>query len=246
MMQNDIDAIYDHLHEYFKYENGDLVAIKTSRGKVPVGRSIGSFNHNRTAGSPLILCSLTVNKKRYSIQLKNLIYIFHYKIKPKNILFRDNNPTNCKIENLIPVDTLNKFILQKENYANKSGATPYTHNGNTRYRVRLSTDEGRFTIGSYSDEKTAIKCYEFAKKLYMKKNLSNDEIKRLSIEKYPSNQHKKVKLKGVSQVKGNRFVKVRYKALYSKDGLRKHIGTYDTEIEAHEAYLEFKGRIENI
>lgn len=241
MRQEEVDLIYDYLHENFKYKNGELIAIKTSRGKVPIGTSIGSFNYKRNSGEPIISCSLTVNSKRYVFQLKHLIYIFHHKIKPKNILHIDGNPTNCNIKNLKATDNISKFIMQKDISEKKSGATPYVYNGKTRYRVRLSTDEGRFTIGSYSDEKTAIKCYEYAKKLYMKKNLSNQELKYLANKKYAPNEHKKNKLKGVTPVKSGKF-----KAVYIKDGFRKHIGTYETDIEAHLAYNTYKKMIESI
>lgn len=239
MTDDEIKLIYEHLHEYFDYEDGDLIAIKTSQGKVPIGSKIGSFASKRNAGVPIIMCSLTVNKKRYSLQLKHLIYLYHHKVWPRNILLIDGNAMNCAIENLKAVDTLNPFILQKENYANKSGATPYHHNGKTRYRVRLSTDNGRFTIGSYDNEKTAKECYTFAKTLAITHAVSNEEIQRLALEKFPSNQHKKVFLKGVSIAKNRRTNAIRFKALYCKDGIRKHIGTYDTEIEAHEAYLDY-------
>lgn len=240
MTQDEVDLIYDYLHENYQYKEGQLISIKTSRGRVPIGTSIGSFNYKKNYGQPVISCSITVNNKRYSMQLKHLIYIFHYKTKPRNILLIDGNPTNCNIENLKAVNNISNFIMQKNLPKNCCGATPYIHNGKTKYRVRLSTDEGRFTIGSYSDEKIAISCYQYAKKLYMKKNISNIEIKSLVSSKYPANQHKKVLSKGVSLSKSGRF-----KSIYIKNGLRKHLGTYDSELEAHEAYIKYKNLIES-
>lgn len=241
MTQEEIDLIYEYLHEHCIYKDGELIIIKTRPGGCFIGKSIGSFNHKRKGGNPILSCSITIDSKRYTVQLKHIIYLYHTKKWAKNILFKDGNPVNCKIENLEAQDKISKFILQKEQYGNKTGATPYHYQGKTRYRVRLSTNEGRFTIGSYNDEETAKKCYSFAKNKYLEKNLNNDEIKKLTLQKYPRNEHKKVKLKGVSLTKSGR-----YKALYIKDGFKKHIGTYDTDKEAHESYLDYKKMIENL
>ncbi len=240
MNQDEVDMIYDYLHENYEYRDGDLISKRTSRGRLSVGKAIGSFCHARSSGEPIINCSLTINKKRFSIQLKHLVYIYHHKIRPKNILLKDGNPVNARIENLQVEDKLGKFILQKKTYGNKLGATPYTYKGKTRYRVRLSANECRLTIGTYNDEVVAIKCYEYAKKLYMTKGISNEEIKKLSNEKYPENKHKKLELEGVSLSQN----KKRYVAQYFKNGFRKGLGTYDTEKEAHEAYMKYKLSIE--
>ncbi len=239
MTQDEVDLIYDYLHENYKYYEGNLIVVRTKRGGCKVGSSIGSFNYKRTSGSPILSCSLTIEGRRFNMQLKHLIYIYHHKEKPRNIYFLDKNPMNCAIENLMATKSLNKFIQQKENYAGKSGATPYSYKGTTRYRVRLSTEEGRFTIGSYNDEKIATKVYDYSRNLYLNKSLSNEDIKKEVQIKFPSKKHKKISLPGVSLAKSNRF-----KSILIINKFRKHIGTFDTQEEAYLAYLKAKEEYE--
>lgn len=192
MIQDYVDLIYDYLHEYYRYENGELIVIKTKQGSCSIGSTIGSFGYKRNAGSPILTCSITINGKRSQMQLKHLIYIFHHKEKPKNIYHLDANAMNCRIENLIATKSLNKFIQQKENYREFSGASRYTYKGKTRFRVRFSTEkEGRFTIGSYDNEEIASKAYALAKKLYSCESISKKHILEKIKKKFPPNRHKK-------------------------------------------------------
>jgi len=236
MTEEEVALIYDYLHERYEYrEDGNLIYAKVMRGCRKMGQAIGSFNYKGGYGRPVITCHIKINEKRYSMQLKHLIYIYHHKIKPKNITYLDGNLTNTRIENLRAEETRHK-CFHDENITNrKSGATPYTKNGATRFRVRLSTTEKRFTIGSYDDEKTASDAYSFAKDLYYQQNLSNEQIKSITLSQFPSNEHKKVKLKGVSLSKNGR-----YRAILTINRVRTFHGTYGTAEEAHAAYLKAK------
>lgn len=236
MTQDEVDLIYGYLHENYEYrEDGNLVYKKIRRGCRQLGTAIGSFNYSSKSGRPIITCHISLNNKRYSIQLKHCIYIYHHKIKPKNITYIDGNLTNTQIDNLRAEETRHKCQHDANLSNKKSGATPYQRKGIIRYRVRLSTNEGRFTIGSYDDEKIASDAYSFAKDLYYQQNVSNDKIKSMTLWQFPSNQHKKVKLKGVSL-----SVNGRYRAILSINRVRTFHGTYNTPEEAHAAYLKAK------
>lgn len=236
MTEAEVERIYDYLHENYEYrDDGNLVYKKIRRGCRPAGVPIGSFNVSEKLIRPIITCHISLENKRYSMQLKHLIYIYHHKIKPKNITYIDGNLTNTKIENLRAEETRHK-CQHDENLSNrKSGATPYQKNGIIRYRVRLSTKQGRFTIGSYDEELIASNAYSFAKRLYYEQDLTNENIKSMTLWQFPSNEHKKIKLKGVSLSKNGR-----YRAILIINKVRSFHGTYDTPEEAHAAYLKAK------
>jgi hypothetical protein len=233
MTQDEVDLIYDYLHENYLYEDGELIVKKTRRGFLKIGTSIGSIALKRCTGRLFTYCSLTVNNKRKSMQLKHVIYIYHHKIKPRNIRFIDNNPANHRIENLKAEKTLNLFILTSDNYKANKGISTYKSKNKIKFRVRLPTEEGRITIGSYDVESIAIKCYSLAMKLYLHGKLTKEQIKEKVIKKYPANEHKKVKLKGVT-LSSNK----RYKAILIINKVRTFHGTYGTPEEAHKAYLK--------
>src|SRR5438132_1594639 len=126
MTQDEVDLIYNYLHENYEYrDDGNLIYKKIRRGCRPLGKAIGSFNYSSGSGRPIITVYISLNKKRYSMQLKHCIYIYHNKIKPKNITYIDGNLSNTRIENLRSEETRHMCQHDENISHSKSGATPY-------------------------------------------------------------------------------------------------------------------------
>ena len=80
MTQDEVDLIYDYLHENYEYRDGELIRIKVCKNR-KIGESLGSVNLSRRHGRLKIQCNISVNKKTYSMQLGHLIYLYHFKKK---------------------------------------------------------------------------------------------------------------------------------------------------------------------
>lgn len=232
MTENEIELIYNYLHENYEYRDGSLLRNKDGRGfsKQKKGDELGSFFY-QSDQQPRIRCTLNIKGKDYTKNLSHLIYLFHYKSMPDVIDYLDGNPTNCRIDNL-------KIGSRIASQAKKEcrGWKPYTSStGLTRYRVTLQIGKAiKVHFGSCETPDEARAVYDMAKRLYVVDRLEADDIKKKVMLEFPDI---KMKLKkdnkhgfpGIYK-RGNRFV-ARHNGLSS---------THDTPEEAYKDVIRMK------
>ena len=211
--------IYNEIKDYFKLGNGNLWGLQ--RGKWnPV-----YLNKPNNQGY------LTVRFKGGLYFQHRLIYCLHTEQDIPVNLFIDHlngNPTDNRVVNL-------RLVTHRENQQNKGyhrqgglvGAQYRKCGKNWKTMLRLA--DGRYvSLGYFNTELEANTRYLEALKLI---HLTKEEIqKHFNVAQFTS------KLKGVSWHKS----KGKWRACITVNGKSKHIGYFDSEEEAHEAYLNFK------
>lgn len=158
MTEEEVQQIYDYLHENYRYEDGNLIS-KITNGRTRIGRSVGSFFIG--AGNPSLHTSFTLNKKLYRMPLSHGVYLYHFKVKPTYLLYLDGNIMNTRIENL-------KLSTMKE-LTQKRISTGYqieTWKCGIRYRARIQVDGRNISLGSYLTKEEAHAAYLKAKEEY--------------------------------------------------------------------------------
>jgi len=100
MTDEEVDSIYNHLHEHYDYIDGDLVA-KDTRGWRKKGAPLGaSPTYYSASGRPVFNVELMVEGVIFKIRKEKAIFLFLNKHLPTAIIFEDKNPFNFRIENL--------------------------------------------------------------------------------------------------------------------------------------------------
>lgn len=241
MTQEEVDLIYQYLHEYHEYKDGELIYIK-SRSNRKIGDSCGSFMYSGK-GLPKIKSSITLNGKYKTFGLAQLIYIYHYKKYFKYLKHIDNNPMNNSITNLLP-STLNEIKLSNSKFS--KGYKKIKSNTEYIYKARVFYNKKYINIGSYKNTESANSAYKFAKKLIIDHpELSIEIIQNKIKEKFPdSNLKIKNKYPKGVQKSGNKYCAYFY---INKNGkfIQNRIGYYYSPEEAHQAYLKAKKDYEN-
>lgn len=235
MTQEDVDLIYDYLHENYDYVDGELIVKTIPKNSKKIGDRIGCFIHN-TLAAPYLFSSITINKKRYRMKVVKLIFIYHYKTLPRRIYHLDNNPMNTRIENL--KDCSHSEIQHLSTSYKKSGTYKHINkDGSKGFNVLVTINGSRANLGTYRTQKLADDVYGYAKNLILDGVISTDELIESIKKKYPMsslNRQSCTGYKGVSP-RRNKFVATR-----RINGIRKYLGSFNTPEEAHEAYLKAK------
>ena len=99
MTQDEVDLIYDYLHENYEYRDGELIATKRI-GSKEVGEPLGAFLQ-RSKRAEIIAAITLPGSSRKNFKLTTLIWIYHKKEYKKYIDFFDNDPANTNIDNLL-------------------------------------------------------------------------------------------------------------------------------------------------
>ena len=227
MTEEEVQHIYDYLHENYTYRSGELICKKNGSGRV-VGRALGSFKYSKNNERASIRCQIKLKDKIKYFQIQKLIYLFHHNKYEKYIKFLDGNALNTKIENLIPC-VKQEFYVKEYYFKSKKGYFP-TSSKNGSYAVSVENKRKKIHIGCYSNENVANEVFMYARDCIIKENLSLKEAKEKTLNKYPSNIRSRSGYKGV-QPHGNKF---------SSFCRGKYIGLYNTPLEAHAAYLKAK------
>lgn len=237
MTQEEVDLIYDYLHEHYRYEDGDLLRVTKTRyiSASRIGEKLGYVQIGKRKRIALedkfqinLKATLHVNKKKYTKSLSHFVWIFHKKTEPKIIYMKDNNIMNTRIENLINLDE--KRVSDRHRVSNHI----YAH-GN-RFRVAISYKNTSYFVGIYEEHKDAEKPVNFIKKRMKENNIEIPDIVKLAKKNYPgTNSRTKRKYPtGVYQEPHG------YRARIWIEGKMNTIGTFPTPEEAHEAYLKAK------
>lgn len=160
MSEEEVQQIYEYLHENYRYEDGELISQITI-GRTKIGKSIGSFFIG--TGKPNLHTSLTVNKKKYRMPLSHAIYLYHLKVKPRYLLYIDGNIMNTKIENL-ELSSMKKLTQKRIS----TGYQIEKWKCGIRYRARIQINGKNVSLGSYLTKEEAHAAYLKAKEEYAK------------------------------------------------------------------------------
>lgn len=231
MTQDEVDLIYDYLHENYEYvQDGNLVHRNDLLNKTKKkGDSLGCFQWN-TRTPPYLMASVNINNKRYRMKLIKFIFIYHHKYLPFYLTQKNKNPMDTRIENL---EASEKKELIVKKFKEVSPVKFEYKDGTFGYIVRLASYNKNIYIGTYNNEKTANEVYALAKQLLLDKKLDKKQIIALVREKYLLRRSTTGVL-GVYK-KSNRFI-----AQIKINKKKIHLGSFKTKEEAHQAYLKAK------
>ena len=246
MTQEEVDLIYDYLHENFEYRDGDFYAKKDISEKTKKGDKFGYFWIGRKTGHPLMIIwfpkyLFPEKKKNKQISLAHGVYIYHFKKKFKYMSFKDGNPTNTRIENLIPEEKRSNcykiinYVIKPKLISEKNLKCGKC------FVVRGERNGEKIFIGEYLNKDIALKAAYYLNELKYT-DIPLKKIKEMVLNKYP-NPTKKNPKTGFIGVK-------KYGSLYSAylfiNKVKYRIGKhYETPEEAHQAYLTAKKNYED-
>lgn len=234
MTQDEVDLIYDYLHENYEYsEDGELIRTKASNGHVR-GDHLGSFYHEERAKKPGIKAVIVINKKRFGTLLSRLIWIYHFKKSPKYIDHIDGNPVNNRIENLKELCSTKQYIKNTEN---SRGVFVIKNREGIKFRALISRNKKPIFLGHFDSENEAKIAYKIGKYALLKgitdpigiKKYVND---RLGYNKAPINNN----INGFKNIK-----KTKAGTFYGcsiKKGLKIYTKTCKTPEEAYEQFIK--------
>ena len=235
MTQEEVDLIYDYLHENYEYVDGELIRITpSSNKKISVGHVLGSFYYqNYGAARPLMRATINFNGENITLPVSHLIWIYHYKQKPKMIKYIDSNYVNNKIENLTTY-----CGRERENNKNLDsiGTAFISRSGKTRYRYALDIGNGqKISFGSWETKEECQQLHKFVKNIWVNnKTITPQELKIQVMAAFPKsamrlNKQNKYGFPGIYK-RRDRFV-ARYQGMTS---------THDTPAEAYQDVIRMQ------
>jgi hypothetical protein len=235
MTQDEVDLIYDYLHENYEYSEGELIVKNDIHNGHRRGTKIGQFSFDEKR-NPEILTHIAAHKD--TLRLSHAIYIYHHKIKPKLIVYIDGNPTNTNIENLQAVDSIPmngyRYRIKKPN-----GIMARKESKKGTYTVKVKRKNKQIYIGSFDNKEKALEAYIYASELWDDNQYTHEEWLKEVRKKYPLESTNKF----IRNVKRDLPIGVcahgkRFRSSISINSKRKHLGVFNTPHEAHEAYLK--------
>ncbi len=231
MTQDEVDLIYDYLHENYRYKDGIFIGEDHYKNK-----KLNGF----CAQSGRMRATLHINKKDYYVRYSALIWIFHNKEFFYFYDYKDGNSVNNKIENLIPLNTI------EHSYAKRNKSKGYREilrkNGDVKYAAEVFMNKKSHNFGLYNTKEEAITAYQEAKKLWVFDKINPIEIKKILIDKNIMPIKKIIIPKIPRNKKGYSLDKRdnKYYAYHYVSKKRIGLGSFDNPEEAHEAYLKAK------
>ncbi len=228
MTQDEVDLIYDYLHENYEYKDGLFLHIDKR-----------TFLNGFCMQSGKMRATLHINKKDYYLRYASLIWIYHKKETFYSFEFIDGNPTNNRIENLTPLTPI-KFSFQRRKKS-KGFRAVVLKNGGIKYAAEVFMGTQSFNFGTYENKEDAIKSYTEAKRLWVELGIPPKEIKQILIQNGLIPHKKKIN-KEPRIRKGYSFDKRdnKYYAFHYISKKRIGLGSFDNPEQAHEAYLQAK------
>lgn len=235
MTNDEVALIYGYLHENYRYEDGDLIAIK-SRQAHRIGTKLGYL---RYSDKMKVECLLNIDGVRFHIGLHQLVFLFHFKKYIKYIGYKDKNKMNLRIDNLYQ-SSVDEIRFNQSHKTKKYDVTRPSKMGD-RFPTRIKINKKTLFLGSWPSQELATEVYNKAKQLRIE-GLDPIDIKKNIIKLYPEN---KMKIGNKSGFTGVHPSKTGFNAQLYINGKNKHLGCFNTPEEAHQAYLQAKQEYAN-
>jgi hypothetical protein len=227
MTEEELQELYDYLHENYEYKEGELINKKNNK--------ILGYFYVCERGARFI-GNIKIKNKRYTKLISHFIWIYHKKSYPKYVGFLDGNITNLNIENL---EALNSPVKLHSNVSRHSkGICKSNKNLKNPFTAQIMLNRKTIYLGSYETEEETFDIYKSAKKLssiYQNKNELLHHLRNIHPNLNLKKQLNKTGLKGIYIQSNGRFgsnIRIKEKTIY--------LGTYNTPEEAHQAYLKAK------
>jgi len=233
MTQDEVDLIYDYLHKNYEYKDGDLIAIIQTKGK-RIGERLGHFNS--TSQYPSMKASINILNKNYTKPLASFVYLYFNKLFYPDLDFIDGNIVNTKIENLKIKERSCSASLKRIN----KGFIEEIRNNKIIYRCLVSIKGKKISLGYYESKDECMKINKIAKEILGSKIINELDLKKEVKKLYP-----KAKIRITQKRLAGMYKKYnKYVACIYYEGKKHRLGSYNSENEAHEAYLKAKKELE--
>ena len=198
MKQEELDFLYNFLHDNYIYSPEGMLIAKKSRPGVKKGQELGSLKLERL-GRPAYMCHIKMPWGNSRWRISHLIWIYFYKIKPKYIVHKNGNIADTRIENLVSSESRVAFENKKQYKTLRKGyfKSPNAKRKNA-FMVQVESLGRKIYIGIYNSEQKAQDAFYFAKSL-MNKISDDNELKAKVHEKHPVFINNKTGYTGVRQ-----------------------------------------------
>ncbi len=233
MTEEEVQLIYDYLHENYDYRDGELIA-KNNSGRRVKGEKCGYFHYS--SDYPEIKMRI----KNKGFNLSKLIYIYHFKTNPTTLEHLDGNIANNKIENL---NQISRSVAIANKATDKyKGYQEVIVSGKRRFSVRLNIDGRLISFGTYGTKEEAREIYLKIKKIYLSGVSNLEELKN---EARKLNPKIKSSITNKFNFPGVHFNRGKYYGRFSINKKRIITSAYCSPEEAHAAYLKAKEEYAN-
>ncbi len=225
MTQEELELVFNRLHEKYRYERGELINKKNNA-------SIGTMSEpSLKKGHAHLMVVLSIDMKVFCMPLSHAIWIYHFKEKPRYILFKDGNRMNCMLENLKPA------TIQEIQFQFAEANQGFKKCGN-KFRVCIRASDYEGSLGAYDTEETAKEIYLLAKKILLDEPMGIRELREKICTIHPLAK-KYVEPKRIMPF--TYFNKSgRFDCKFNFKGHSLFLGTFDDAIDAHNEALHFK------
>lgn len=222
MTDDEVQIIYDYLHEHYKYEHGELIRKN--------GEKLGNISNKEN--SFIFRTALWIDGEAKHFIMKKLMYLYYHKKYPDYVLCVDKNDFNLDKNNLLEIDIQirKKASFCKSKYKNKDV-----------YKIYYYTQQKKLLhLGATVCLKDAEQITEVLDDLFLIKRLDLKEIILYLKNSFPSlilkDMPNKLGKKGVTYVE-NLKSKAKYTSKIRYKSKSYNIGYFLTENSAHKAYL---------
>jgi hypothetical protein len=230
MTQDEVDLIYDYLHEHYSYMHGELIRKN--------GEKLGNISYRENCC--IFRTSLWVDGKAKHFIMKKLLYIYYHKKYPDFVISIDGNEFNLDKNNLLEssIGLRKKSSFSKGKYGSKEV-----------YKIYYYTQNKKLVhMGATENIDDAKHIAEILDELFLIRKMGLQEIIIYLRENFPllilKEKANKLGKKGV-HFNGKLKSKAKYTSKISFNKKSYSLGYFMSENNAHKAYLYVAEKIKN-